>query len=61
MEIESSFICPYCLQLNTVLVDGSAGLRQEYIEDCEVCCRPAMLSIIVDPDMENAEVTADIP
>lgn len=61
MELESSFICPYCLQVNTVLVDVSAGLRQEYIEDCEVCCRPAKLVIVVDPEMEDAEVTADIP
>lgn len=61
MEIESTFVCPYCFQVNTVLVDISAGQRQEYIEDCEVCCRPANLVITVDQEMEEADVIADIP
>jgi hypothetical protein len=61
MEIESSFICPYCLQLNTILIDITAGTRQEYIEDCEVCCRPTKLSVVVDQEEQTADVTADIP
>jgi len=61
MEIESSFICPYCFQENTILIDITAGTRQEYIEDCEVCCRPAKLSVVVDQELETAEVSADIP
>lgn len=61
MELESTFVCPYCLQLNTVMVDVSAGLRQEYIEDCEVCCRPTKLMIVLSPDLEEAAITADIP
>ena len=31
------------------LVDGSAG-SQEYIEDCQVCCRPINLRITVNEE-----------
>ena len=37
--IEVALQCPYCWEEITLLVDGSIEL-QEYIEDCEVCCRP---------------------
>ena len=41
--------CPYCGERITLLVDGSAG-AQEYIEDCQVCCRPINLSVTVDEE-----------
>lgn len=31
--------CPYCGETISILIDGSVE-QQEYIEDCEVCCRP---------------------
>lgn len=37
--IEVEVQCPYCWEQITLLVDGSIEM-QEYIEDCEVCCRP---------------------
>jgi transcription elongation factor Elf1 len=43
MEIEHFFICPYCWQEISVLLDLSGG-SQVYIEDCEVCCRPMRIS-----------------
>ncbi|UWX58257.1 CPXCG motif-containing cysteine-rich protein [Chlorobaculum sp. MV4-Y] len=51
MEIEQTVMvqCPYCAQSFEVLVDLSAG-HQEYIEDCEVCCRPVSLVIDVAED-----------
>jgi hypothetical protein len=39
MEIEHFFICPYCWQNISMILDLSVG-EQSYIEDCEVCCRP---------------------
>lgn len=38
--------CPYCGQAIEVVVDPSVA-DQEYIEDCEVCCRPIVLRIRV--------------
>jgi hypothetical protein len=37
--IEVTVQCPYCWERFTLLVDGSVAM-QEYIEDCEICCRP---------------------
>lgn len=39
MEIEHFFICPYCWQSISMILDLSVD-EQTYIEDCEVCCRP---------------------
>jgi hypothetical protein len=61
MELDGSFICPYCLQNNTILVDVTEGKHQELIEDCQVCCRPVNLTIEVDIELQEANVTADIP
>ncbi len=38
-EIEQYFDCPYCGQSISMLLDVSAS-QQQYVEDCEVCCRP---------------------
>ena len=36
-EIEYDFMCPYCWQPITMLLDVSVR-EQRYVEDCEVCC-----------------------
>jgi len=46
MEIEHFFICPYCWQNISMVLDLSVE-EQEYIEDCEVCCRPIKISYAV--------------
>jgi hypothetical protein len=58
MEIEATFVCVYCLQVNEVVVDASGGLNQEYVEDCQVCCRPNRLLIVIDEDMKEASIEA---
>jgi hypothetical protein len=60
MQIESSYICAYCFQLNEIVLDASGGEEQEYIEDCEVCCRPNSLSITIDVISRTAEIRADV-
>ena len=45
-EIEKHFICPYCGEEISMLLDLTAK-RQTYIEDCEVCCRPIQLQFVV--------------
>jgi hypothetical protein len=39
--------CPYCGERLETRVDLTAGER-EYIEDCEVCCRPIEFAIELD-------------
>jgi hypothetical protein len=33
-----------------VPVDVSAGMEQEYVEDCPVCCRPNVIRVEVDEE-----------
>ncbi len=37
--------CPYCGVLNEEMIDCSAELPEEYVEDCEVCCSPMLIRI----------------
>ncbi len=37
--MEYFFTCPHCWQEISFLIDLSEP-RQEYVEDCEVCCNP---------------------
>jgi transcription elongation factor Elf1 len=39
--------CPYCGEIIELVIDCSIP-EQEYIEDCEVCCRPINLSVYVN-------------
>ena len=41
--------CPYCWETIDILIDCSVE-SQEYIEDCQVCCRPILLNVFVDED-----------
>lgn len=40
LATESTVHCPYCGERVTVASDPGGGSLQEYIEDCQVCCRP---------------------
>lgn len=46
---EMQVACPYCGEPISLLVDGSAA-PQDYIEDCEVCCRPIEIHSNIDAD-----------
>jgi hypothetical protein len=46
---ESTIHCPYCDERITVLLDTSIP-EQQYVEDCQVCCRPMSLQVYVDLD-----------
>lgn len=39
--------CPYCGETVEIVIDCSIP-EQEYIEDCEVCCRPINLSVSIN-------------
>ncbi len=46
---ESQIACPYCGEWQTLLLDGSEP-EQEYIEDCQICCRPITIKTQLDAD-----------
>ncbi len=39
--------CPWCGEVNHTFFDLSAG-NQSYVEDCQICCRPMILSFHID-------------
>ena len=54
-ETETTVSCPYCGESNEVALDPGSGSDQEYIEDCQVCCRPWLMYVKYDR-MGNADV-----
>jgi len=50
-----TYYCAVCGEPNETFVEEANGLRQEFVEDCTVCCRPNVLHISVDA--ESGEVS----
>jgi hypothetical protein len=40
--------CPYCAETVEIALDPGSGADQQYVEDCEVCCRPWRVSVTYD-------------
>ena len=49
--------CPYCAESIEIVIDCSVSF-QEYIEDCEVCCRPIHLAVRVSVDGDILVLTS---
>ena len=50
--------CPYCGEPVQLIVDPGGGADQDYVEDCEVCCRPWAVRLAFDAE-GRASVTLD--
>ena len=50
--------CPYCGENIQVVVDCSVS-EQNYIEDCQVCCRPINFYINAIDDYVDIKVTSE--
>ena len=50
--------CPYCGETIELLVEDSAEL-QEYIEDCQVCCRPIQVRAVLEEGALQVRVSAE--
>lgn len=49
-ETDASVRCPYCGEVNEITLDPGSGSDQEYVEDCQVCCRPWRVTVRYLPD-----------
>lgn len=52
MDIDGSYVCDSCGEEIVVPIDPSGGNRQDYIEDCPVCCNPNLIHVDIDEDGE---------
>ncbi len=50
VEDEYTFACPHCSAEISIAVDVTAGRRQAFTTDCEVCCRPIAVELTVGPE-----------
>jgi Cysteine-rich CPXCG len=55
-----AFQCAGCGEWNETRVDESAGRIQSYVEDCQVCCKPNVLRISYDPEMQDFLIAAEL-
>jgi Cysteine-rich CPXCG len=42
------------------MVDESAGSRQRYVEDCQVCCKPNLLRVSWDAGAGEFVIEAEL-
>ncbi len=48
-DSEGVVVCPYCGESNEIALDPDGGAFQDYIEDCQVCCRPWRVRVTYSP------------
>lgn len=59
MHDEASYVCDSCGEEIIIPIDRTAGLHQEYVEDCPVCCHPILIRLeigrsgIINVDAEH--------
>ena len=58
-ELGAVVYCPYCGEINEVVLDPGSGSVQEYVEDCQVCCRPWLVRVRYRKD-GTAEVSVNM-
>lgn len=48
--------CPYCGEPIQLIIDCSIP-EQEYIEDCQVCCRPINIFVLIEDGTTQIQVS----
>lgn len=54
-----TYACAFCGEDNEVLVDPSGARRQTFTEDCTVCCRPNLITLVFDGDDVRLDVVQE--
>ena len=49
-DLEAEVACPHCGETIVIGLDPGSGAEQEYVEDCQVCCRPWRVTVRYGPD-----------
>lgn len=57
-DTEAEVKCPYCGETVEIVLDPGGGPEQEYVEDCQVCCRPWAVRVTWN-DSGTAEVEVE--
>jgi hypothetical protein len=54
------FQCAGCFEWVETSVDESGGSRQQYVEDCPVCCQPNVLTVRWDAAAGVYTISAEL-
>jgi hypothetical protein len=57
-DLQATVRCPYCGEMIEIALDPGSGASQEYVEDCQVCCRPWRVFVSYGPE-GGADVTVE--
>ena len=52
MDVEATYVCGACGEEIVIPLDISQGQRQEFVEDCPVCCRANVIRVEINEDGE---------
>ena len=58
--MRAGFQCAGCGEWNETTVEETAGRTQSYVEDCQVCCKPSVLTIHYDAEHEECLIRAEL-
>lgn len=58
-DTEATVTCPACGEPNEITLDPGSGEVQEYVQDCEICCRPWSVHLTYGVD-GKAEVSVTV-
>jgi Cysteine-rich CPXCG len=58
LDTEAEVACPYCGESVVIGLDPGGGATQEYVEDCQVWCRPWRVRLRFD-ETGVAEVSVE--
>ena len=59
MDTTATYFCAYCGEASVTEVDVTQGFSQQYIEDCQVCCRPMTFFVTFDEDSLSATIDTE--
>lgn len=48
--VDALVVCPYCGESVEIALDPGSGAAQDYVEDCQVCCRPWRVTVSYDDE-----------
>ena len=60
LDMIAGFQCAGCGECNETVVDPTAGVKQSYVEDCQVCCKPNVLRVTWDKSAGEYVISAEL-
>jgi Cysteine-rich CPXCG len=56
----AGFQCAGCGEWNQTSVDESGGRSQNYVEDCQICCKPNTLRVQWEQQSQEFSIHAEL-